>query len=137
MMTICNSLFELKVHYGVFECDMSDWLTEYVHSCKRGIARICCYGTGRAVIDRYLLPAEPTAANPPRAAAAGEWDRDGQTDRRTLYRYMDPAPHTTPAVPMRAVTMKRNVKPGVETINFSTRTVLAMTDLGRGMPPIS
>ena len=31
MMTICNSLFELKVHYGVFECDMSDWLTEYAH----------------------------------------------------------------------------------------------------------
>ena len=106
-------------------------------SCKRGIARICCYGAGRAVIDRYLLPAEPTAANPPRAAAAGEWDRDGQTDRRTLYRYMDPAPHTTPAVPMRAVTMKRNVKLGVETINFSTRTVLPMTDLGRGMQLIS
>jgi len=38
----------------------------------------CCCGAGRAAIDRYLLPAVPTAANPPHAAAAGEWDR--QTD---------------------------------------------------------
>ena len=34
-----------------------------------------------AAIDRYLPPAEPTAANPPHAAAAvNSWDR--QTDRR-------------------------------------------------------
>jgi len=33
---------------------------------------------GRAAIHRYLLPAGPTAANPPRAVAAGE--RDRQTD---------------------------------------------------------
>ena len=32
----------------------------------------------RAAIHRYLLPAGPTAANPPRVAAAGE--RDRQTD---------------------------------------------------------
>jgi len=31
-----------------------------------------------AAIDQYLLPAGPTAANPPHAAAVGEWDR--QTD---------------------------------------------------------
>ena len=39
-------------------------------------------GAGRAAVDRYLPPAEPTAANPPRAAAAVEsWDR--KTYRRT------------------------------------------------------
>ena len=31
-----------------------------------------------AAISRYLLPAGPTAANPPHATAVGEWDR--QTD---------------------------------------------------------
>jgi len=31
--------------------------------------------TRRAAIDRYRLPAGPTAANLPHAAAAGEWDR--------------------------------------------------------------
>ena len=33
---------------------------------------------GCAAIDRYLLPAWPTAANPPQGANAGKWDR--QTD---------------------------------------------------------
>ena len=37
----------------------------------------CCCSAGRAAI----LPAGPTAANPPHAAAAGEWERE--TDRRT------------------------------------------------------
>ena len=38
---------------------------------------------GLAEIDRYLLPAGPTAANPPHAAAAVDrWDRqtNGETD---------------------------------------------------------
>jgi len=30
----------------------------------------CCCGAGRAAIDRYLLPAGHSAANPPHAAAA-------------------------------------------------------------------
>jgi len=34
-----------------------------------------------AEINQYLLPAGPTAANPPHAAAAGEWNR--LTDERT------------------------------------------------------
>ena len=57
-------------------------------SCKRGTARICCCapcccGAGRAAIDRYILPAGPTAANPPHDAATGE--RDRQTDgQRTV-----------------------------------------------------
>ena len=34
---------------------------------------------GRAAIDRYLLPAGPTAANPPHADAVV----DSSTDRRT------------------------------------------------------
>ena len=60
--------------------------------CKRGTARICCRcapccGAGRAAINRYHLHAGPTAANPPHAAAVGEWDR--QTDRRTPYRCID------------------------------------------------
>jgi len=45
----------------------------------------CC-----AAIDRYLLPAEPTAANVPHnAAAVDSWDT--QTDGRTSCRYIDPA----------------------------------------------
>jgi len=36
---------------------------------------------GRAAIDRYLLAAGPTAANPQLQRAAVRWDR--QTDRRT------------------------------------------------------
>jgi len=54
----------------------------------------CCCGAGRAAIDRCLLLAGPTAANPPHAAAASEWDG------RTPYRYVDPVQHT-----MRAVTI--------------------------------
>jgi len=47
----------------------------------------------RAAVDRYLLPARRSAANPPHAAAAV--DRRGRpTDGRTPDRYIDPAPHT-------------------------------------------
>jgi len=61
---------------------------------------------GRAVIDRYLLPAGLTAANPPHAAAAGEWHRRTErgTDKRTSYRYIDPAPHTMREVPKTCLT---------------------------------
>jgi len=41
-------------------------------SAARRAAVPCCCGAGRAAIDRYLLPAGPTAANPPHAAAADE-----------------------------------------------------------------
>ena len=54
----------------------------------------------RAAIDRYLLAAGPTAANPPQRRAAGEWG-DGRTDWRTLDSCIDPAPHTMPAVSTR------------------------------------
>jgi len=55
----------------------------------RGAAAPDCGAADRAAIDRYLLPAGPTAANPPHAAAAGEWDRqrDGlRTVTETLLR---------------------------------------------------
>ena len=76
------------------------------------VAAPCCCGAGRAAYVRYLLPAGPTAANPPHAAAAGEWERqavggtDRQTDRRTTYRYIYPPPHTMRAVPVRNVNMR-------------------------------
>ena len=54
-----------------------------------------------AAIDQYLLPAGPTAANPPHAAAVGKWDR--QTDGRTPYRFIDPALHTMRAVTINAM----------------------------------
>ena len=54
-----------------------------------------------AAIDGYLLPAGPTAANPPQLRAATD-RTDGQTDGRTPYSYIDPAPHTTRAVPITA-----------------------------------
>ena len=47
-----------------------------------------------AVVDRYLLPARRSAANPLHAAAASN---DG-TDRQTVDRFVDPAPHTMRAV---------------------------------------
>ena len=61
-------------------------------------------GTGRAAIDRHLLPAGPTAANPQQRRAAAEWDRrtngDRQTDGRTPDRYTDPASYTIRVVPI-------------------------------------
>ena len=43
-------------------------------------------GAGRAVIDPYLLPAEPTAANPPHAVAvASSWDRRADRHRTVTY----------------------------------------------------
>ena len=77
-------------------------------SCQRDTARICCCVpcrgaavTGRpaaAVVDRYLLSAGRSAANPPHAAAAIDRRdrqtnrrRDGRTDGRTTYRFIDPA----------------------------------------------
>ena len=52
-------------------------------AAARRAAAPCCCGAGRAAVSRYLLPAGPTAANPPHAAAADEWYRqaDGQTGR--------------------------------------------------------
>ena len=41
-------------------------------------ARIRPLGPGRAAVDRYLLPAGPTAAHAPHAAGDREWKR--QTD---------------------------------------------------------
>jgi len=43
---------------------------------------------GCAAIDRYLLAAGPTAANPQRQRAAAGWDRQtgGRTDARHLHR---------------------------------------------------
>ena len=56
----------------------------------------CCQaaaGERRAAIDRYLLLAVPTAGNQQQRSASGT------DDRRTPYRYIDPAPHTMQAVP--------------------------------------
>jgi len=55
---------------------------------------------GRAAIDRYLLPAGPTAAIlQQRVCCCGPMLR--QTDRRTLYRYLDPAFRDLRAVPIK------------------------------------
>jgi len=63
----------------------------------------------RAAVDRYLLLAGPTAANPQHRRAVGEWDR--QTDGRTPYRYIDPIPHiTTRAVPKSAIKRKNRTR---------------------------
>jgi len=42
-----------------------------------------CCGAGR--VAEYLLPGGHTAANPPQAAAVGEWDR--QSDAQTMLAY--------------------------------------------------
>jgi len=49
-------------------------------AARRAAARLLLT-TGRAAIDRYLLTAVPTAANPQQQRAAAGWDR--RTDRRT------------------------------------------------------
>jgi len=49
-----------------------------------------------AAIDWYKLPTGPTVANPPHAVAAGECTR--QTERRTPYRYIDPAAYYATSV---------------------------------------
>ena len=55
-----------------------------------------------AAIDRYRLP---TCSNPPHViAVVDRWDR--QTDRLTPYRYVDPALHTMPAVPINGCSIK-------------------------------
>ena len=51
--------------------------------------RVSACPTRRAAIGRYLLPAGPTAANPPHAAAAVD-RRDGRTDGRTAGRCVNP-----------------------------------------------
>jgi len=47
-------------------------------------------------IDRYILPARRSAANPPTAVAAVD-RQDARKDGRTTKRYMDPAAQTMPA----------------------------------------
>ena len=51
-----------------------------------------------AAIDRYLLPAGPTAANLQQRGSASKWDR--QENGRTPYRFIDPAGLTGRAVPV-------------------------------------
>ena len=68
--------------------------------CEHDTARICCWPPcccgwwskgGRAccrrAVQRSIDVVRPTAANPPHAAAAGEWDRqtDGKTDPPVVY----------------------------------------------------
>ena len=48
-------------------------------------------------ISQYLLPTKPTAASlQQRVCCYGHW-----TDGRTLYRFINPAPHTMRAVPIK------------------------------------
>ena len=57
-------------------------------------------GAGRAVIDPYLLPAEPTAANPPHAVAvASTWDRRADRHRTVTYTLL----HATRAVSLKTL----------------------------------
>jgi len=59
---------------------------------------------GAGAVDRYVLPAGRSAANPPHAAASDErWGRqtDRETDGRTPDRCVDPALLTIQAVSIR------------------------------------
>jgi len=74
---------------------------------------------GRAAIDRYLLAAGPTAANPQQRRAAAGWDR--RTDRRTPDSCINPAPGRA----NKPVTMHRQsprpVKIGIVNAPFTPR----------------
>jgi len=52
------------------------------HCPHSGCCAPCC-GAAAATIDRYLLAAGPTAANPPQRRAAASDGTNGQTDGRT------------------------------------------------------
>ena len=60
---------------------------------QRDTARICCSAPAPA-IDRYLLPARGVLSSRP-DTRRGCCQSMGQTDGRTLERFIDPAPHTT------------------------------------------
>ena len=47
------------------------------------LRRHCCWSPAPVSVDRYVLPAMHSAANPPHAAAAVECRTTGQTDGRT------------------------------------------------------
>jgi len=68
---------------------------------QRGTARIRSPHAAAAAIDRYLLPNGLTAANlQQRVYRSGPMlgQTDGRTDGWTMYRFIDPAPHTMRAV---------------------------------------
>ena len=94
----------LLSHYKqVFLRQLTTWHCPHSAPHAAAEARLLL-GTGRAAIDRHLLPAGPTAANPQQRRAAAEWDRrtngDRQTDGRTPDRYTDPASYTIRVVPI-------------------------------------
>ena len=74
------------------------WQWHYTHLLLRSMLR-------RMPCSNYLLLSGPTAANPPHAIAADEWD--GRTDRQTPYRFRDHAVHTMRAV---AITISSHIQ---------------------------
>jgi len=63
-------------------------------AARRAAAQSCC-GTRRAAIDRYLLPAGPSAANLPIDDEAACGVRMGHTGRQTDRRRKDGCPTVT------------------------------------------
>ena len=53
---------------------------------------------GAGAVDLYLLPARRSAANPRTPLLLSIDGTDGRTDRQTLDRFIDPAPHAMQAV---------------------------------------
>ena len=117
---ICNKTYSLRssVHYSQF----APWIILPVKSIKRNSfdwarkkqVHLPTYANnvalpaftrraplllsaGHAAIDRYLLPAELTAANLQQRVCCCEPMLE-QTDGRTPYHYIDPAPHSMRAV---------------------------------------
>ena len=85
-----KSVFSLPRRLSTWRCPR---VCCWVPCCGRhGDGRRCCSAPAPA-IDRYLLAAGRSAANPPATVTAVDWC-DRQTDGRTLDRFIDPAPHT-------------------------------------------
>ena len=89
---------------SVFQQEGAIWTSltcSATYECwQRGTARIRPphAAVQAAAIDRYILPVEPTAANlQQRVCCCGPML--GQTDGRTLYRFIDPVHHTMQEVP--------------------------------------
>ena len=103
LTTVCVKLLGLYLPLYMFCCMRASvsglmallvlWFfsIKYIHSFKQVCLQLtlttrhCSHlllSAGRAAVDRYLLAAGPTAANPPRRRAAAGDGADGRTDAR-------------------------------------------------------
>jgi len=93
MYTAPKSKIKSRVHYapepawGVHTQNKIASLTSLRQLTIRHCLQLLLHAS-RAIINRYLLPAKPTAANSPQQHVVARWDRqtDGLTDAQQFHR---------------------------------------------------